>query len=82
MGLSSVTGRDLTIKNGHLTPFPHIEAIRKAGSGHSNCQKVAYYVCVGFTLDDSSKLLQGTKSYLKKAYNDTNTDLNNNDLTT
>ena len=39
-------------------------------------------LCFEFTLDDSSKLLPGTKSYLKKAYKDTNTDLNNNDLTT
>ena len=29
-------------------------------------------LCFGFTLDDSSKLLPGTKSYLKKAYKDTN----------
>ena len=29
-------------------------------------------VFFGFTLDDNSKLLTGTKSYLKKAYKDTN----------
>ena len=29
-------------------------------------------LCFGFTLDDSSKLLPGTKSYLKKAYKNTN----------
>lgn len=29
-------------------------------------------ICFRFTLDDSSKLLPGTKSYLKKAYKDTN----------
>ena len=42
--MSSVTGRYLTIQNGFLIRFPHVEAIRKAGYGHSNCQKVAYYV--------------------------------------
>ena len=31
MGLSSVTGEDLTIKNGHPTRFPHVEGVRKAG---------------------------------------------------
>ena len=29
-------------------------------------------ICFGFTLDGCSKLLPGTKSYLKKAYKDTN----------
>ena len=31
IGLLSVTGEDLTIKNGHPTRFPHVEGIRKAG---------------------------------------------------
>ena len=45
MGLSSVTGGDVPIKNGNLTWFPlHIEAIRRAGYGYKNYQKVASQV--------------------------------------
>ena len=77
--LTRMVSYQSTINNGHLTRFLHLKGIRKAGYGYSNYQRVASHI----TLDDTSKLLPGMKSYLKKAYKDKNKHsylIGNNDL--
>ena len=82
MGLSSVTGRDLKIRNGYLTRFPHVEGM-KAGYGHSNYQKVASYV------SDLRWMIVQTESFYQEwsliwrrlTRIRTNSHLRNNDLT-
>ena len=58
-GFVIVTGRDLKIRNGYLTRFPHVEGM-KAGYGHSNYQKGASYV------SDLRWMIVQTESFYKE----------------
>ena len=65
MGSLSVTGGALIIRNGGHTHFLHAEGLMKTSSRRSNCQKP---VSSALDLDENSKLLPGTKAFLRKAY--------------